>query len=128
MKSLFMPATQGNFATPKINFDLDAKIFSIDGESFLEDTDAFYAPIIDWLTSFVEAYSGKVVFNFSFLYYNSSSSKTILRIFKLLKCYQEAQNEVVINWHYLEGNEDIEQEGQDFADLVDISINLKVLK
>lgn len=123
MESLSLPATEGSFATPNIHFDLDTKVFVMEGESFLENTDDFYAPILAWLTDFVENFDERITFNFKFYYYNSSSSKCILKIFKLLKKYNETKQGVEINWYYPEGNEDLLQEGEDFANLIETDIN-----
>jgi hypothetical protein len=126
MKSLFIEATEGNFATPKVHFDLDSREFVIEGESFVENTDAFYAPIIGWLEQFAETAEGKVIFKFIFYYYNSSSAKSILRILKILKKYKITYPETQVYWYYPEGNEDLMQEGEDFKDLLGIDIHLVV--
>ena len=117
----------GEFYTPYVNFDLDTKIFEVGGESFLEDTDIFYEPILDWLQEFMDTHDDKITFNFKYLYYNSSSSKSILKMFRLLKSYHEAGKEVEITWYYPEGNIDLMQEGDDFASLVDVAVSFALM-
>lgn len=127
MKSLFLNESLGEFTTPNISFDLESKIFEIGGESFLEDTDEFYAPILDWLNEFKENYQVPIVFNFKFIYYNSSSSKSIMRIMKILKEYQ-LKSQIDIYWFYPEDNPDLMQEGEDFRDALDIEIQLQAME
>ena len=129
MKSLFIDATEGNFATPKISFHLEKREFVIEGESFIENTDAFYAPVIGWLEEFIESNvsAGKIIFKFKYHYYNSSSAKSILRILKLLKKHKTDYADTQIYWYYPEGNEDLLQEGEDFRDLLRMDINIVVM-
>lgn len=126
MRSFFIEATEGNFATPKVSFNLDTKEFVIEGESFIENTDAFYAPIIGWLEEFTDTAEEKIIFKFKFQYYNSSSAKSILRILKLLKKHKISFPDTHIYWYYPEGNEDLMQEGEDFKDLLGLDMYMVI--
>lgn len=127
MKSFFLAPTESNFATPKVSFDLSTFLFEIEGESFIENTDAFYEPIIGWLEEFADTHEEKIIFNFKFLYYNSSSSKSILKILKILKRYKDRQQATEINWYYSEGNDDLEQEGKDFQELLNMPFRILIM-
>lgn len=121
MQSLFIPATEDEFITPSVSFDISSGLFEMIGESYIEDTESFYSPLWDWLKEFVDTSTQDIVFNFKFSYYNSSSSKAILRIIKILKEHSQ-KAKVSINWFY--PNNDLEQEGLDFADMVEIPITM----
>ncbi len=127
MESFYLSPSEGSFATPKISFDLNTFVFDIEGESFIENTDAFYAPVVGWLEEFIDHYAEKIVFNFRFQYYNSSSSKSILRILKILKKYKETGQMADINWYFPEGNDDLEQEGKDFIELLNMPFRILIM-
>ncbi|MCS6820485.1 MAG: DUF1987 domain-containing protein [Microscillaceae bacterium] len=126
MQSLVIEDCTGEFATPYVNFDLNLMVFEIGGESFMEDTDEYYSPILNWLEEFAETYSEPLVFNFKFLYYNSSTSKSILKMFKILKNYS-LKAPLQIYWYYPEDNEDLMQEGKDFQDIVQLDVHFETL-
>jgi hypothetical protein len=122
MDNLYLAEQLDTFSTPFVNFDVNSKVFEIGGESFLEDADAFYDPILKWLQEFKGSHNEAITFNFKFIYYNSSSSKSVLKILKILKEYAQ-KAAVEINWCYPEDNLDLLQEGKDFVELLGISIN-----
>jgi SiaC family regulatory phosphoprotein len=123
MDSLIIPATEGDFITPEIRFDTNNGVFEISGESFIENTDEFYDPVTDWLDEFLTTSTQNIIFNFKFTYYNSSSSKSILKIMKSLKTYTEKAS-VEVNWYYPSINEDLRQEGLDYQMMAEIPINI----
>ena len=127
MKSFFLEPIESNFASPKVAFNLDTFVFEVEGESFIENTDAFYEPIVGWLEEFTDKYEEKIVFNFKFAYYNSSSAKSILKILKILKKYKERQKDTEVYWYYPEGNDDLEQEGKDFQELLNFPFRILIM-
>ena len=66
--------------TPKVVLDSESSVIEISGNSLPEDVHSFYSPIISWLDEYKiqPNHRTEVVFNFE--YYNTSSSKMILRI------------------------------------------------
>jgi len=124
MQNLLIPLAEGEFTTPNIHFDLSTYVFEIKGESFLENTDDFYTPVTDWLQEFTDTYSDAIIFNFKFAYYNSSSSKSILKIMKILKKYSK-KVAIEVNWFYPTNNDDLLQEGIDYQDMVEMPIKMR---
>jgi hypothetical protein len=53
-------------------------------------------------------------------YYNTSSSKNILAILMLLKGLHDSGNNVVVEWHYHEDDEEMLESGIEFARIVKI--------
>lgn len=110
----------GTDDTPTVILDVENEIFEVSGRSLPEDVTAFYEPILDWLDRYTNAASGKTVFNFKLVYFNTASSKLILDILLKLEEMYEAGKDVVIKWHYPEDDEDMEEAGEEYADIVEV--------
>ena len=110
----------GTDDTPSVTLDAANDIFEISGRSLPEDVSAFYEPILDWLNRYSETPNPKTVFNFKLVYFNTASSKMLLDILLQLESMHETGKDVLIRWHYPEDDEDMEEAGQEYADIVEI--------
>lgn len=110
----------GTDDTPSVILDVANEIFEISGRSLPEDVAAFYEPILDWLDKYSEEASGKTVFNFKLVYFNTASSKMLLDILLKLEEMYEGGKEVLIRWHFPEDDEDMEEAGEEYADIVEV--------
>ena len=111
---------QGTEDTPKVILDKDNDIMEISGRSLPEDVASFYEPVLSWLDEYAQSPNGKTVFNFKLVYFNTASSKLLLDILMKLEEIHEAGNDVLIRWHYPEDDEDMEEAGEEYADIVDV--------
>jgi len=111
---------QGTEDTPKVILDKDNEIMEISGRSLPEDVASFYDPILNWLDEYADGPNGKTVFNFKLVYFNTASSKLLLDVLMKLEEIHEAGNDVLIKWHYPEDDEDMEEAGEEYADIVDV--------
>ena len=111
---------QGTEDTPKIILDADNEIMEISGRSLPEDVSAFYEPVLNWLNEYAEKPNKKTIFNFKLTYFNTASSKLLLDILMKLEEMHENGNDVLIRWHYPEDDEDMEEAGEEYADIVDV--------
>jgi hypothetical protein len=100
--------------------DVANEIFEISGRSLPEDVAAFYEPILDWLDRYSEEATGKTVFNFKLVYFNTASSKMLLDILLKLEEMYEGGKEVLVRWHFPEDDEDMEEAGEEYADIVEV--------
>ncbi|MGE4288153.1 MAG: DUF1987 domain-containing protein [Salinivirgaceae bacterium] len=110
----------GTDDTPSVTLDVANEIFEISGRSLPEDVAAFYEPILDWLDKYSEEASGKTVFNFKLVYFNTASSKMLLDILLKLEEMYEGGKEVLVRWHFPEDDEDMEEAGEEYADIVEV--------
>ena len=73
---------EGTPKTPSVNFDSTSGILHLKGRSIPENSIEFYKPLVEWL----DAYSGKpqpkTAVNIQLEYFNTSSSKCLLDLFK----------------------------------------------
>jgi hypothetical protein len=128
MENLTIPGSTENYFIPSVNFDANTGLLEISGESYLEDTKSFYDPILKWLTDFTKNTEIPVTFNIKLSYYNTSSSRSILEMFYVLKEFEENGGYVQINWFYNEEDEDVEEEVEDFELDSGLKISLKKLE
>ena len=110
----------GTDDTPSVTLDPGNEIFEISGRSLPEDVAAFYEPILDWLDRYADEALAKTVFNFKLVYFNTASSKLILDILLKLEEMYEGGKDITIKWHYPEDDEDMEEAGEEYADIVEV--------
>ena len=110
----------GTDDTPSVILDVANEIFEISGRSLPEDVAVFYEPILDWIDRYSEEATGKTIFNFKLVYFNTASSKMILDILLKLEEMHEAGKDVLVRWHYPEDDEDMEEAGEEYSDIVDV--------
>ncbi len=102
--------------TPRIVLDKDKGLFEISGRSLPEDSAEFYQPILEWLDRYQKNANSNTKFAFKLEYFNTASSKLILDILSKL---EDITGTTVI-WYYHEDDEDMEEAGEEFSELVEI--------
>lgn len=107
---------EGTEDTPKILLDKNNGIFEISGRSLPEDSAEFYQPIIDWLDGYAGSPNESSTFVFKLEYFNTASSKLILDVLSKLEDIQSAK----IMWYFHEDDEDMEEAGEEFSELVEV--------
>jgi hypothetical protein len=107
---------EGTEDTPKIILDSKNGIFEISGRSLPEDSAEFYAPILEWLDTYSESPNAETKFVFKLEYFNTASSKLILDILSKL---EDVDNTTIL-WYFHEDDEDMEEAGEEFSELVEI--------
>ena len=110
----------GTDDTPTVILDAENEIFEISGRSFPEDVTAFYEPIIRWLDEYASNPNPKTVFTFKLVYFNTASSKLLLDILMKLEQMHEDGKEMLVRWYYPEDDEDMQEAGEEYADIVDV--------
>jgi len=111
---------KGTDDTPTIILDKDNGIFEISGRSLPEDVTTFYEPVLNWLDEYQEEANDQTAFAFKLVYFNTASSKLILDILMKLEEMHENGKGVLIKWYFPEDDEDMEEAGEEYADIVDV--------
>ena len=111
---------QGTDDTPSVVLDVENEVYQLSGRSLPEDVGAFYDPILDWLDDFAENGPSKMVFGFKLEYFNTASSKLLLDILLKLEEMFENGKEIMVKWYFPEDDEDMEEAGEEYADIVDV--------
>ncbi len=111
---------QGTDDTPAVILDATNHLFQISGRSLPEDVTAFYDPLLEWLDEYSENNKDKIEFEFKLTYFNTASSKLLLDILLKLEEMYENGIEILVKWYFPEDDEDMEEAGEEYADIVDI--------
>lgn len=123
MENLLIEGTED---TPSVIFDLEKGTYEISGRSLPEDVVEFYTPVMNWLDKLEEEPIANIEFSFKLEYFNTASSKLILDI--LLKLDDIFQDGTAMNvkWYYYEMDEDLMEAGEEYAELIEIPVELVV--
>ena len=111
---------EGSSKTPTIKLDGSKGSFLIEGRSIPENSLDFYKPVMDWLDLYVGEPKAETKVTIKLEYFNTSSSKCLLDVFKKLETILKRGNKVEINWHYEIDDEDMLEAGEDYQSIVKI--------
>ncbi len=119
-------AIKGTPKTPTIGLNLDEGIVEIQGRSIPENAVDFYRPVVDWLDKYSQSPLDETVVNIQLEYFNTSSSKCILDVFKKLEnIYKKnGYKGVIIKWYYEEDDEDMLEAGEDYQSILKIPFEM----
>ena len=112
---------EGTEDTPKIILDKQNGIFEISGRSLPEDSAEFYQPVLEWLAEYSNEPLAETIFVFKLEYFNTASSKLILDVLSALEDIEGTK----IHWYFYEDDEDMEEAGEEFSELIDLDFEFK---
>ena len=115
---------EGTTKSPTVKFDSQAGIMEIKGRSIPENSIEFYKPLVDWLDTYGQDAKDLTQVNIQLEYFNTSSSKCILDIFKKLEAIHKGNHEVIINWYYEEDDEDMLEAGEDYESIIRVPFKM----
>jgi len=115
---------EGTAKTPSVKFDGNSGLIEIKGRSIPENSIEFYKPMVEWLEKYAKTPNAKTKVVVQLEYFNTSSSKCILDVFKKLEEIHKAKNEVSINWYYEEDDEDMLEAGEDYESIIRIPFKM----
>ena len=115
---------EGTPKTPSIKFDAGEGVFEIKGRSIPENSVEFYKPLNEWLDQYMQVPLDKTVVNIRLEYFNTSSSKCILDVFKRLESIHRSKHDVEINWFYEEDDEDMLEAGEDYDSIIKVPFKM----
>lgn len=118
MNNLHIPAKED---TPEVIIDKATNQLSISGRSLPEDVALFYKPVLEWLQSLQDNDPEGLLINIKLEYFNTASSKILLDIFMLA---EEISSTARIIWHYDKEDDDMKEAGEEYQELVAISVEL----
>ena len=95
---------EGSAKTPVVEFSSNGELL-LKGRSIPENSIEFYKPLLEWLESYSESPNSTTVLSVQLEYFNTSSSKCILDVFKKLESV--SGSEITVKWHYEEDDEDM---------------------
>jgi len=115
---------KGTAKTPQINYSEENALIEIKGKSIPENHHIFYSPVFEWLDNFASNAPDKTKVNVYLEYFNTSSSKVLLKIFKTLEEISMKGKSIEIVWFYEEDDLDMKECGQDYSAMLNIPFKM----
>jgi hypothetical protein len=115
---------EGSPKTPTIEFNSGSGYLLIKGRSIPENSIEFYKPLIESLVAYQADFQSNTKVDIQLEYFNTSSSKCILDVFKRLEAINSGNSEVVINWYYEEDDEDMLEAGEDYQAIINVPFKM----
>ena len=112
---------EGSAKTPVVEFSSNGELL-LKGRSIPENSIEFYKPLIEWLESYSESPNSTTVLSVQLEYFNTSSSKCILDVFKKLESV--SGSDITVKWHYEEDDEDMLEAGEDYEAIIDLTFEM----
>lgn len=110
---------EGSAETPFISFSSSGKL-ELRGRSIPENSVEFYKPLKEWIEAYSKNPSSSTTIDIKLEYFNTSSSKCILDLFKKLENMYEKGMKVSVNWYFETDDEDMEEAGEDYQAIVSL--------
>jgi hypothetical protein len=110
-------------STPAIDWNEESQTLSIFGESYPENSFAFFSPVFAWLAERLPELTAFRL-RISVSYMNSSSTKCVLDIIDLLGEAAEKGCDVQIIWLYEKDNERARDLAEEFREDIDIPFQI----
>ena len=111
--------------TPSIEFDSIQGLLEIKGRSNPENTLDFYRPLVAWVDQYVQNPAEKTTVNIHLEHFNTSSSKSILEVFRALEpIHKNSKGEIVVNWFYEDDDEDILEAGENYESITGLPFRM----
>jgi len=115
---------EGSAKTPTVKFDSQKGSLELKGRSIPENSIEFYKPLNDWIDEYATNPQAQTTVDIKLEYFNTSSSKCILDLFKLLEKLNEKSTKVKINWFYEVEDEDMAEAGEDYQAIIDLPFEM----
>ncbi len=114
----------GSPKTPTVHFDGETGVLELRGRSIPENSIEFYKPLIDWIDQYARHPQPQTQLRVQLEYFNTSSSKCILDLFKKLENVRSSGNEVMVLWHYEADDEDMLEAGEDYQAIISLPFKM----
>lgn len=115
---------EGSAKTPSISFDGDKGVLELRGRSIPENSIEFYKPLNDWIDAYGKSPQAETIVDVRLEYFNTSSSKCILDLFKQLENLNGSGTNIKVNWYFEEDDEDMEEAGEDYQAIINLPFNM----
>lgn len=115
---------EGSAKTPSVNFNSESGVIELKGRSIPENSVEFYQPLQEWIDSYAKSPKNETVVEIKLEYFNTSSSKCLLDLFKKLESLNSVGSNVKVNWYFEEDDEDMEEAGEDYQAIIGLPFNM----
>jgi len=113
---------EGTKKTPEVTLDPEGKI-KMGGRSIPEDASKFYDNILSWVMEYCNSPKDSTTIDIELEYFNSGSAKYVMQILRELSELRSNGKNLIVNWYYEEGDDDILERGEYYASILNLDIN-----
>ena len=111
---------KGSVETPEVVLKKNEGVLKFSGRSMPEDAKEFYSPLKEWVSQYAENPTPGTHVVFSYEYFNTASSKMIMELIEAVKKIEEKDQQLTVEWHYLEDDDDMLEAGEDYEEITGI--------
>ena len=112
-------------SSPKVRLDPHKGLIELSGRSVPENAFKFFKPVLEWVGEYAKNPQPESKVRFDFDYLNTTSSKCILDLlFRLGELAAEGKTRLEVNWHVNENDEDMIEAAEDYAEAIEVPINI----
>lgn len=115
---------EGSAKTPEVFFNSDSGILLLRGRSIPENSIEFYKPLNDWIDDYSHKPNENISVDIKLEYFNTSSSKCILDLFKKLEKLNNGTSKVSVNWYFEVDDEDMAEAGEDYQAIIKLPFSM----
>jgi hypothetical protein len=118
---------ESTYYTPKVDFDPANGILVIEGRVLETDKgndEDTFTKISGWVDSYFRDKKGPMLIKFRLSYYNTTSSKKMVKFMRSLDTLFIKGQDVKIVWEYDDGDEDALTDGEVFKKLFSVPFNI----
>ncbi len=119
---------KGTDRTPEVDFNFSNGVFMLSGRSITENPIGFYKKIEEQITGYLNHPQKSTIIKVTLEYFNTSTSKCLVDMFKLFETLDVSKNKVLVEWYYEQDDEEIMDSGEDYKDIVDIPFEIKMIE
>jgi hypothetical protein len=126
MDNLEIKGENGEYFIPTVDFNASTGNFLLSGASYLEDTTKFYEPILKWLMEYIRDINKPINFEIRLNYFNTSSSRSLLDMFYIIKDFKNNGGKVKIDWYIKQFDHDMYEEIEDY--ILDTGLEINAIR
>jgi len=115
---------EGSAKTPSVDFNAEKGVLELRGRSIPENSIEFYKPLNEWIENYGKTPQSETTVDVRLEYFNTSSSKCILDLFKQLENLNGSGTNIKVNWYFEEDDEDMEEAGEDYQAIINLPFNM----
>lgn len=110
--------------TPTVDLNGNTGVLLFRGRSIPENSIDFFQPIHNWVDKYCESPQEETILQVRLEYFNTSSSKCILDLFRKLEQLNRQKSKVTVEWYYETDDEDMEEAGEDYQAIVELPFSM----
>ncbi len=112
---------KGDKKSPEVTLEPYSGLLETKGKSNLENPGKFYDPIINWLIEYSKEPAIKTTFRMEMDYFNSSSAKHLMKIFRILESIaKDPKKQVLVQWCHDGHDLSMRESGEDFSSMLNV--------